>query len=789
MAILTGFPPSSEISPSVRIAEKDLSFIAADQSFHRAGLVGFASKGPINIPTRITSSRQLHTVFGYPHPESSDPYLIYAAEQYLLVATELWVVRVGDDDPVSNEAATIASVDVPSAGGQILIVGAEAETFSFAQDVFFRWRLNGVLASKTLVVFADSNRLSPNTGSPYTCAQLVDNLNIQLDPAIDGIEFYCTSSNHLGVRSTFAFGPDAELEFVSIQDSLYGPNSIVGLGTGMTEAVTTGLVDRYPNDGYHTAGVWDFTGLTDLDLQVVLDGTDNTNIDNVVQVVDLSDLEGATHTTQDIVDAINLAVANDEVPGGFEAFATGDNISIRTLHFGADARLLVKNTSTLFDVLGFDGLTAVGTSPSGSAGDLAVSTYGIITGDTNVGGDVCFVLKADTAGIDGNLTQVRITNNIYEGVFRLEVFNNGVQVEAWGNLTKDQSSTLYVETFLSTVSDYVRVTNNVDNPASPLDGVYALSGGSDGVPNDSDDADDLLIGNPVAGTGLYSLSEPEQIDIDLIAVPGHPSTFVIEALIDLVQNKRQDAIAIIDPPFGLTVKEVVQWQNGVHPYNSVRFDSDFAALYWPWVKIRDNFNRIDVWVPPSGSILAVYARSDSLAAPWYAPAGEVRGLVPGITDVFSRPSLEERDLMYGNRNAVNPIIQFPDLNGFVVWGQKTLQRLPSALDRVNVRRLMFVVEKRIRIASRRLLFNPHDDTFSTDFVRIASQILDQIKVGKGINDYIIDAGSELNTNDVIDRNEFRARIGIQPIRAVEFIFIEFSVHRTGDFASTTVDIF
>ena len=83
MAILRGFPPSNTISPSVRITEKDLSFIAPEQSFHRGGLIGFASKGPINVPTLVSGQRQLNIVYGYPHPESGDPYLIYAAEQYM----------------------------------------------------------------------------------------------------------------------------------------------------------------------------------------------------------------------------------------------------------------------------------------------------------------------------------------------------------------------------------------------------------------------------------------------------------------------------------------------------------------------------------------------------------------------------------------------------------------------------------------------------------------------------------------------------------------------------------
>jgi phage tail sheath protein FI len=233
------------------------------------------------------------------------------------------------------------------------------------------------------------------------------------------------------------------------------------------------------------------------------------------------------------------------------------------------------------------------------------------------------------------------------------------------------------------------------------------------------------------------------------------------------------------------VKEVVAWQNGTHPLNNTRFDSDFGALYWPWVKIYDSYNKVDVWCPPSGSVMAVIARSDFLGAPWFAPAGLTRGLVPNITDVYNRPTLEERDTMYGNRNCVNPIVKFADTDGFVVFGQKTLQRLPTALDRVNVRRLMFYIEKAIRTSSRGLLFDPNDAIFRQKFINLATNILNNVKVGRGINDFRIQADEELNTPDVIDRNEFRARIGVQPTRAAEFIFIEFSIHRTGSFATGT----
>jgi hypothetical protein len=913
----------------VRITEKDLSFIAPEQSFHRAGLVGFASKGPINIPTVVRSRRQLNTVFGFPHPEQGDPYLVYAAEQYLLVASELYVVRVADTDMVSWERASTASVNVPSAGGQVLVVSSESGPYNLGKDMYFRWRLNGVLASKTLVALADENHPDPNVQNDgYLASQLAEDLNLQLDPAVDGIEFFATNeettfveaqeiatsqsdndadfnlnktnivagtvkgrvvvggtvvqtfsvnneggfsftqvassavkavsgsivlatgvitlnyngnlptsasssssvgankiyvdykykktygTSRIGVRTTFSFGPGASLELVSVADSLYGPTSAdgnvhvspTGLGSGMTVAQMTGSEDS----------PFDFTNLSNFDLQVVVDGTDNVLIDNVVQVIDLSGLgaEGAA-TAEEVVDEFNAKITAGDVPGGFEAVVvggtvtydsssssngiTGGYVSLRTLHAGVDARLLVKNESSAFELLGFDAplvdptdasvesggsnkgfyITAAGGSPECVSGDVDVSECGLVRGDNNRYGDVSMTVTADSAGIDGNSTQVVVKNNIREGNFVMEVYNNGVQIESWGNLSKDETSRYYVETFLSLVSDFVRVADNTANPSPPLDGVYSLSGGSDGIPSDPDDQDMLLIGSQLGYTGIYALSEPEQVDLDLVAVPGHSSTQVVAALIDMCQNLRGDCLAIIDAPFGLTVKEIVAWQNGSHPLNTTRFDSDFAALYWPWVKVRDSFNSVDVWVPPSGSVMAVYARSDSLSAPWYAPAGINRGIVPGITDVFSRPTLEERDLMYGNRNAINPIVQYADSQDFVVWGQKTLQRRPTALDRVNVRRLMFAIEKRIRSASRSLLFEPHDEQLRSRFVDIATRILQEVKVGRGLTDFIIKADTELNTPDVIDRNEFRARIGVQPTKAVEFMFIEFSIHRTG----------
>lgn len=775
MANLRGFPASNTISPSVRITENDLTFISPTTSFHRIGLVGFASKGPINTPTSVTSLTDLVSKFGNPHPDTGDPYLIYAAQQVLRVSSELIVTRVADTDPTSAYQATTAGAIAPATGGLIDIIGANTGPFVFAVNSYFSWKLNGVLASKILIVEADTYA---------TTDSLVTVLNDQLVPEIDGIEFYTTASDTLGLKSIWAYGSSSTIELVSHQDSIYGgASSIVGMGTSMTQAELLGTENKYPDDIYTSVGDWNFSGVSatilSTALQVVISGTGNVNIDDVVQVIDLSALAGGTYTTAQVVTEINSQIASLPA-GGFEADDDGaDHIILRTLAYGSGSRLVVKTDSTVDAVFGLSNATQSGLSPLQVTGDGMTDEAGIVRGASASSGAYSFTIYADSPGIEGNETVVQITNNPNDGTFAFKVFNNGAQVEAWGNLTKNQTSSFYVATYINSQSSFIRVTDNTALSAPPANTGAAgiqLSGGTDGIPVDPDAQDDLIRGNATAGTGLYAFSEPEQVVIDLLAIPGRSSASVVQTLIDVCEM-RQDCLAIIDPPFGLSVNEIIQWQNGVHPLNNVQLNTDFAALYYPWVEQTDVFNNIPVWVPPSGSVMAAYCQSDTFGGPWLAPAGLKRGVVPNINNVFTRPTLEERDLMYGNSNAINPIITYPDITGFVIWGQKTLQRTPTALDRVNVRRMLFYVEKSIKNIGRSYLFEPNTAGTRTSFTSACASVLGRLQQNDGITSFVIKCDEELNTSDVISRNELRARIGIVPTYAVEFIFIEFNLVR------------
>jgi len=804
MALLKGFPPSNTISPSVRIAERDLSFYGnVLQSGTTGAFIGFASKGPVNLPVLISNQVELNKIFGYPHPDTGDPYLLYAASQYLRTSQACYILRVAETSTVNNYAATTATVDLIAAGERITIhsnqIGPD-NTYTISKDTFFRWKLNGVLASKILVVPAGI----------YTTAEMVTLLNDQLITDVDGIEFFiynetslnitsATSVNNtIGLRSTWAYGNNSSIEFVSVLNSLYGENSEVGLGTGMLPAESMGTYSKYPtSDSYQGNGNFDFTGLTGQSLEVVIDGTDNSNIDGVIQVISLASLEGSSQNISNILLAINIEISN--LPGGFYAKNVGGKLAFETLHTGRDAKILVKTNPTASVVFGFTGITEMGVSPTGSSSDINVDTLGIVSGfsysnvsfgfnSANINNlvipvvpEISMTITADSPGIDGNDTTVLIENDPETGNFNLLVFNKGFQVEAWGQLSKNPGSRYYVETYLNLVSDYIRAIDNTLVAAPPANNGpngSTLKGGTDGIPPDPDDQDSILIGNRVSYTGLWALSEPDQITIDVVAVPGHSSTRVVKALIDMC-TERGDAFAIIDPPFGLTVREIIQWANGVHPLNSFPLNTDFAALYWPWLMINDTDNGINVWVPPSGSVCGAYAQSDANSGPWFAPAGVNRGILTNVLDVYSRPSLAERDLMYGNGNAINPIVTFADTNGFVIFGQKTLQRRPTALDRVNVRRMMFYIERQIKNNAKSLLFEPNDASTRSQFVSLAKQTLDSVLVQRGLTAYTVECDGRLNTADVIDRNELRAKIGVIPTKAVEFIFIEFTIQRTG----------
>jgi phage tail sheath protein FI len=238
-------------------------------------------------------------------------------------------------------------------------------------------------------------------------------------------------------------------------------------------------------------------------------------------------------------------------------------------------------------------------------------------------------------------------------------------------------------------------------------------------------------------------------------------------------------MAIIDPPSNLTSRQVSDWANGNSSWNlTAKFDTSFAAIYYPWLRIVNPATESPELVPPSVIIPTMYTYTDNVAASWYAPAGVNRGRLTRALSLENRFTLEDRDLMYGYPNVVNPIISIPG-QGIVVWGQKTCQRIPTALDRVNVRRLMNYISKVMSTAFMSLLFEPNDHISRAKYVQIVQPILDEIQANRGLYSCSVVCDASLNPASVVEQNEMRAKIYLQPMKTVEVIDTTYILTGTG----------
>jgi len=205
-------------------------------------------------------------------------------------------------------------------------------------------------------------------------------------------------------------------------------------------------------------------------------------------------------------------------------------------------------------------------------------------------------------------------------------------------------------------------------------------------------------------------------------------------------------------------------------------DNNYAATYYPWVKIMDAGINKPVWVPPSVVIPGVLAFNDRVAAEWYAPAGLNRGGLSTVLDAYTRLTHAERDTLYEGR--INPIATFPG-TGVCVWGQKTLQAKPSALDRINVRRLLIAVKKFIASATKYLVFENNTAATRNRFLNICNPYLESVQQRQGLYGFRVIMDDTNNTPDIIDRNIMYGQIYLQPAKTAEFIIIDFNILPTG----------
>lgn len=271
-------------------------------------------------------------------------------------------------------------------------------------------------------------------------------------------------------------------------------------------------------------------------------------------------------------------------------------------------------------------------------------------------------------------------------------------------------------------------------------------------------------------TGIQTFANAEAVDINVFATPGinfYDHSSLTEEAIDMVENDRADSLYIISSPGWATTTDEI-----ADALDTVNLDSNYSATYWPWIQVRDNENSTQLYIPPTGEVLRNIALTDNVSYPWFAVAGYSRGVVNAIK-AYKKLTLDERDDLY--RMRINPIATFSD-TGPIIWGNKTLQIKESALDRINVRRLLLRARKLIAAVAVRLLFEQNDEQVRAEFARLVNPILESIKKERGLYDFRLVVS---NDPEDIDQNTLRGKIYIKPTRALEFIDIEFIITPTG----------
>jgi hypothetical protein len=278
---------------------------------------------------------------------------------------------------------------------------------------------------------------------------------------------------------------------------------------------------------------------------------------------------------------------------------------------------------------------------------------------------------------------------------------------------------------------------------------------------DADDYDDMI----------DLLSNQDDYRFNVISIPGlsiADNATQMAALVNAIQT-RGDAIAVVDVrPYGDTVSEAVT--------SAAAVNSSYAATYWPWLQTIDPGTGQLVWIPASTMIPAVYAFNDSVSEPWFAPAGINRGGLDTVVRAERKLSQTNRnDLYIGN---VNPIATFPG-TGVVVYGQKTLQKKASALDRVNVRRLLIALKSYISQVANNLVFEQNTIATRNQFLSQVNPYLESVQQRQGLYAFRVIMDDSNNTPDVIDRNQMIGQIYLQPTKTAEFIYLDFNILPTG----------
>jgi|TARA_Y100000031_G_scaffold151824_1_gene193776 hypothetical protein len=798
------------VSPGVFTREKDLSFLPQAIGEIGAAIIGPTKKGPAFTPTQISNFQEFEEMFGGVDNRFYTPYTV---EQYLRSAGTVTVVRVVglggykvDSLELlahgSSQASRSIAILAPSRGSSgtgdlsassvaagaswssftLTVSGSDvsAETYSLSFDTSSANFVSDVISSdpqstksggnsSSVYVYKMFKNLSMNTSGSST-----SNISASTLVTSDGLDFQggATSFNSKGNASTFtgnkdymfartptiqsqtvggqkyslfrvysrSHGTDINTSYKIKILSIKPATDVAGSDYGqfsihVVDVSNDGTLEEFDNltldpasPSYFAKRIGDRWVEIDTNGKLTYYGN-YPNLSKFIRVGDFSDMEedGVFRFPKSVV-PFGHAVLSNPSPGG-------------TRIPSASFKITQTDTNGTFDAsvpYGIDLLTKYIKEDN-------MQYLAPIANSANAGNNVTMSLS-DMFG--NNDFDTSISSTYTTGSSNLSLADSATQQLKfvvpfqWGFDGRNPATPYYVG------SDIVNSnTQGFDCQSSTASGSIAYK------------------------RAINAISNPDEFDINLLVTPG-----VIHGLHSSVTNhaiskveSRADAFYILDAAgYGDSISTVKATIKTV--------DTNYAGTYYPWVKIEDRDTSRPVWVPPSVVLPGTIAYTDKVAHEWFAPAGLNRGGLTTVLEAKTKLTHAERDDLYENR--INPIASFPG-QGVVVFGQKTLQSKPSALDRINVRRLLIAMRKFIASASRYLVFEQNSQALRNRFLNIVNPYLEQVQQNSGLSAFRVVMDESNNTPDVIDRNQLVGQIFIQPTRTAEFIVLDFIVQPTG----------
>ena len=669
-------------SPAVVFLEKDNSAYPPNVNSSIVGIVGFASRGPTDEPTLITSQENLLRVFGKPS-EDIRGQGIEGALEILEATNQIQYIRAIPSD------ATYASATLQF--GVCPAVRFAASSYGIGTNLY----LNVTVKDSDGVTVLQDKQFSITSGELASIGQASAIAKKIGDGSV--------KNDHV---------------FVVFDSTTTSTGYLVGAYAGKYAQLS---VSSYSNAAFNTLT----SGIRGISLEGT--GTDD------------------------------IAVTSSKSVSGFSIAVSSLSYLTKSLYQGNGYN--IGYDSTTGQTLGVN----VEVSPAGGERSvITINDDGVAEENFEVSllDDTTFIETVINTSID-NATSEFIQGEIYAGGTAL------------GTITKMPTFLASVNSINASVTG-VTVQNQVGGEtagATPrfvklIDASYNMLGGSNGT----ESSNTPIIGTAAAKTGIHALDD-DLLGISIAAVPGINDDEVQNELITLAEST-QNFLAVVSPPFGTSynsVEEVTDWMNGKATGRTAAINSSWASVYWPWVQVFDSFAAKDRWYDPVIYAIRQMVVTDAVAETWFAPAGFRRGRLTKPTAVEVALNQGDRDSLYNSN--INPIVNFSP-EGITIFGQKTAQRLSTALDRVNVRRLMIYLRKVLLQAGRANLFEPNDEFTWEAVKQDATTVLADIQARRGITDFRVLCDETINTPLRVDRNELWCKILLKPTKTAEWIIFE-----------------